>query len=54
MDSSAIVSNNQSDNSLCSEGQADDYSLMQRPTMRFLLQQHDLESLQLAMKQALR
>ncbi|KAI4471285.1 e3 ubiquitin-protein ligase mycbp2 [Holotrichia oblita] len=54
MDSSAIVSNNQSDNSICSEGQADDFSLMQRPTMRFLLQQHDLESLQLAMKQALR
>ncbi|KRT81356.1 hypothetical protein AMK59_5684, partial [Oryctes borbonicus] len=53
MDTSAIVSNNQSNNSLCSEG-ADDFSLMQRPTMRFLLQQHDLESLQLAMKQALR
>ncbi|EFA00365.2 E3 ubiquitin-protein ligase MYCBP2-like Protein [Tribolium castaneum] len=28
--------------------------LLQRPVMQFLLQQHDLESLQLAMKQALR
>ncbi|KAH0817635.1 hypothetical protein GEV33_005156 [Tenebrio molitor] len=37
-----------------SSDHADGLALLQRPVMQFLLQQHDLESLQLTMKQALR
>ena len=49
MDTSAIVKN-EANSADPTEGLA----LLQRPVMQFLLQQHDLESLQLAMKQALR
>ncbi|KAF5304151.1 hypothetical protein FQA39_LY01936 [Lamprigera yunnana] len=54
MDSSSIVSNEQSNDSLNLQGRQDKLSLLQRPVMLFILQQHDLDSLQLAMKQALR
>lgn len=47
MDNSAIVS--QADHQ-----HNDSTSLLQRPVMAFVLQQHDLDALQLAMKQALR
>lgn len=50
MDTSAIVKNEEASTSDHNEGLV----LLQRPVMQFLLQQHDLESLQLAMKQALR
>jgi E3 ubiquitin-protein ligase MYCBP2 len=49
MDTSAIVKNEAH-----SSDHADGLALLQRPVMQFLLQQHDLESLQLTMKQALR
>lgn len=47
MDNSAIVSQSQ-------EMHHDGFTLLQRPVMAFVLQQHDLDALQLAMKQALR
>lgn len=50
MDTSAIVKNEEAGSSDHAEGLV----LLQRPVMQFLLQQHDLESLQVAMKQALR
>lgn len=49
MDTSAIVKNESNP-----IDHTDGLILLQRPVMQFLLQQHDLESLQLAMKQALR
>lgn len=36
------------------EKEGEDLFLLKRPVMQFVLQQHDLESLQVAMKQALR
>lgn len=54
MDGSSIVTNNQSNEALNSQKEIDKLSLLQRPVMMFVFQQHDLESLQLAMKQALR
>lgn len=36
------------------EKDIEDIFLLQRPVMQFLLQHHDLESLQVVMKQALR
>lgn len=54
LDSTSIVSNNHSNHSLNSELNDEHFSLLHRPVMLFLLQQHDLECLQLAMKQALR
>lgn len=50
MDTSAIVKSEETVTSDHTEGLV----LLQRPVMQFLLQQHDLEALQLAMKQALR
>ncbi|KAB0796834.1 hypothetical protein PPYR_10895 [Photinus pyralis] len=50
IDSSSIVANAQ----LNSQSRQEKLSLLQRPVMLFILQQHDLDSLQLAMKQALR
>lgn len=50
-DSSSAVMSQTSNND---EKDIEDIFLLQRPVMQFLLQQHDLESLQVAMKQALR
>ncbi|KAG5884570.1 hypothetical protein JTB14_006595 [Gonioctena quinquepunctata] len=47
---SSVIVRTDSNNDDNNEGLA----LLQRPVMQFLLQQHDLESLQLSMKQALR
>lgn len=47
IDNSAIVSQ-------AMDQHQDSISLLQRPVMNFVLQNHDLDALQLAMKQALR
>lgn len=50
-DITSVVVNPPSNND---EKEMEDILLLQRPVMQFLLQQHDLESLQIAMKQAVR
>ncbi|KAK4876736.1 hypothetical protein RN001_009242 [Aquatica leii] len=54
MDGSSIVTNNKSNDALNLQSRQDKLLLLQRPVMLFILQQHDLDSLQLAMRQALR
>lgn len=50
MDSSSVISSQQNTET----PHTDIIMFLQRPVMQFVMQSHDLESLQLAMKQAVR